>query len=164
MAQRLSLARALLHDPGVLLLDEPDAELDPLVRTELAGLLGDDRSIVVTTHDLHLALTLVEDVAILANSRFVFAAPTTSLTLATFGSVYMPVARLRALVERGDGGGRRTGRRRMDEVLTDWITCGAASDAMASRDRGPVGDRRSSESVALPDWGSPWRGRGPTDH
>ena len=102
MAQRLSLARALLHDPGVLLLDEPDAGLDPLVRTELAGLLGGDRSIVVTTHDLHLALTLVEDVAILANGRFVFAAPTTSLTLEMFGSVYADACRM-----AGRAGGER---------------------------------------------------------
>jgi heme exporter protein A len=96
MAQRLSLARALLHDPGVLLLDEPDAGLDPLVRSELSGLLRGDRSIVVTTHDLHLALTLADNLAILANGRFVFAAPTTSLTLETFGSVYADACRAAA--------------------------------------------------------------------
>ena len=96
MAQRLSLARALLHDPGVLLLDEPDAGLDPLVRSELSGLLRGDRSIVLTTHDLHLALTLADNLAILANGRFVFAAPTASLTLETFGSVYADACRTAA--------------------------------------------------------------------
>jgi ABC-type multidrug transport system ATPase subunit len=79
-----------------LLLDETDAGLDPLVRSELPGLLRGDRSIVVTTHDLHLALTLAEDVAILANGRFVFAAPTRSLTLETFGSVYADACRTAA--------------------------------------------------------------------
>src|SRR5918912_121715 len=72
------------------------AGLDPLVRSELSGLLCGDRSIVVTTHDLHLALTLAEHVAILANGRFVFAAPTTSLTLETFGSVYADACRTAA--------------------------------------------------------------------
>jgi len=87
MAQRLSIARALLHDPSVLLLDEPDAGLDPAATADLPRLLRGDgaprageRAIVVATHDLDLALTLADDVAILAGGRFVFAAPSASLT------------------------------------------------------------------------------------
>lgn len=84
MAQRLSIARALLHRPDVLLLDEPDAGLDPAATAELPRFLRGDgapaRAIVLTCHDLHLALDVADDVAILAHGRFAFAAPTTSLT------------------------------------------------------------------------------------
>jgi len=92
MAQRLSIARALLHQPDVLLLDEPDAGLDPAAMAGLPRLLRGDgvpeRAIVLTTHDLDLALTLADDVAILAGGRFVFAAPTDSLTSSTLRCAY----------------------------------------------------------------------------
>jgi len=92
MAQRLSIARALLHRPDVLLLDEPDAGLDPAAVADLPRLLRGDgvpgRAIVLTTHDLDLALTLADDVAILAGGRFVFAAPTDTLTPTTLRCAY----------------------------------------------------------------------------
>jgi heme exporter protein A len=84
MAQRLSIARALLHRPDVLLLDEPDAGLDPAASAGLGRLLRADgaamRAIVLTCHDLRLALDVADDVAILVNGRFTFAAPAASLT------------------------------------------------------------------------------------
>jgi ABC-type multidrug transport system ATPase subunit len=96
IAQRLSIARALLHSPEVLLLDEPDAGLDPAATAELPRLLrGDDapsRVIVLTCHDLHLALAVADDLAILAHGRFAFAAPTTSLSPAALRRAYDEVA------------------------------------------------------------------------
>jgi heme exporter protein A len=96
MAQRLSIARALLHRPDVLLLDEPDAGLDPATTAHLPRLLradgGAERAIVLTCHDLGLALDLADDVAILADGRFTFAAPTASLTLETFRRAYGAIA------------------------------------------------------------------------
>ena len=55
--QRLGLVRAMLHDPEVLLLDEPAAGLDPRSRIELRELLrrwaGEGRAVLVSSHVLH---------------------------------------------------------------------------------------------------------------
>jgi heme exporter protein A len=86
MQQRLSLARALLHGPDLLLLDEPDAGLDPQTTADLRQMLRADgaarRAVVLTCHDLDLALQLAEDVAVMVAGRFTLAAPTQSLTTA----------------------------------------------------------------------------------
>ncbi len=101
MAQRLSIARALLHRPDALLLDEPDAGLDPAATADLPRLLRGDgapgRAIVLTTHDLAGALTFADDVAILVDGRFVFAAPARSLTPATLRDAYDDATRPRDL-------------------------------------------------------------------
>jgi ABC-2 type transport system ATP-binding protein len=69
MKQKAALARALLHDPAVLFLDEPTAGLDPLaaraVRELIVGLKHARRSIILCTHDLDEAERLADQVAIL---------------------------------------------------------------------------------------------------
>ncbi len=69
MRQRLALARALIHDPPILLLDEPTAGLDPEaaleVRERLRSLKGQGRTILLCTHDLEEAERLGDRVAIL---------------------------------------------------------------------------------------------------
>ena len=57
--QRLALARALLHDPELLVLDEPDASLDAAGRS-LLGRLVEGRTLVLATHDLGFARSLCE--------------------------------------------------------------------------------------------------------
>ena len=56
MKQKLALARALMHDPPVLLLDEPTSAMDPesarLVRDEIARLRSSQRTIIICTHNL----------------------------------------------------------------------------------------------------------------
>ncbi len=69
LKQRLALARALIHDPRVVLLDEPTANLDPeaaaVVRDVLLELKAQGRTVVVNTHRLEEAERVCDRVAIL---------------------------------------------------------------------------------------------------
>jgi heme exporter protein A len=75
MLQRLAIARALLHKPRVLLLDEPHAGLDPHAVDILDGLLSEIRAehtFVMATHNLRQGLELADQVMILDSGRVVF--------------------------------------------------------------------------------------------
>jgi ABC-2 type transport system ATP-binding protein len=69
MRQKLALARALFHDPPVLLLDEPTSAMDPesarLVRDAIHGLRSANRTIVICTHNLPEAEELADQIAII---------------------------------------------------------------------------------------------------
>lgn len=70
--QRLTLARALLHDPPLLLLDEPDTGLDLAAFGLLEALLLDEeRTVVLTTHNMRQAARLCDRYAILSGGRIV---------------------------------------------------------------------------------------------
>ena len=74
MRARLSLARALLPDPPVLLLDEPTRSLDPVATAEFRRLVRDlvdehDISVLLTTHNLHEAAALANEVVVLVGGR-----------------------------------------------------------------------------------------------
>ncbi len=60
MQQRLSLARAILHDPPILLLDEPFAGLDvnaaDMVKSLLDELIANDKTVLLTVHDIDYAM------------------------------------------------------------------------------------------------------------
>ncbi|MFZ4738740.1 MAG: ABC transporter ATP-binding protein [Bradymonadia bacterium] len=79
MAQRLALARALLHAPSLVLLDEPFTGLDPAGTDLLLGLLDALRRtetvVVLVTHDLGLSDPVADDVVILRGGRLAFAGP-----------------------------------------------------------------------------------------
>ena len=80
MKQKVALARALIHEPPVLFLDEPTAGLDPLgaraVRELVLSLRQSHRAIVLCTHDLDEAERMADNVAILRQGRIVaFGAP-----------------------------------------------------------------------------------------
>lgn len=74
MKQRLHLAKALLHDPPILILDEPTIGLDPGaaadLRRAIAGLVP-RHSVLLTTHDMHEADQLCHDIAIVNRGRIV---------------------------------------------------------------------------------------------
>jgi ABC-2 type transport system ATP-binding protein len=73
MRQKLALARAMMHDPGVLLLDEPTSAMDPesarLVRDEIARLKSSKRTIVICSHNLTEAEALADQIAIIYRGR-----------------------------------------------------------------------------------------------
>lgn len=73
MRQKLALARALIHEPPVLLLDEPTSAMDPesaqLVRVEIARLRSSQRTIVICTHNLIEAEMLADQIAIIYHGR-----------------------------------------------------------------------------------------------
>lgn len=76
MQQRLAIARAILHDPPVLLLDEPDTGLDQHATAMLGRLLQSvgvkQRTVLMTTHNLERGLSLGQRVLILAGGRIAF--------------------------------------------------------------------------------------------
>lgn len=73
MRQKLALARAMIHDPGVLLLDEPTSAMDPesarLVRDEIARLKSSSRTIVICSHNLTEVEALADKIAIIYRGK-----------------------------------------------------------------------------------------------
>ena len=73
MRQKLALARAMMHDPGVLLLDEPTSAMDPesarLVRDEIARLKSSQRTIVICSHNLTEVESLADQIAIIYRGK-----------------------------------------------------------------------------------------------
>jgi ABC-2 type transport system ATP-binding protein len=69
MCQKLALARALLHNPPVLLLDEPTSAMDPesarLVRDAIHDLRSEERTLIICTHNLAEAEELADQIAII---------------------------------------------------------------------------------------------------
>ncbi|MFN8376238.1 MAG: heme ABC exporter ATP-binding protein CcmA [Anaerolineae bacterium] len=79
MQQRLSIARALLHNPDILLLDEPHTGLDrdgsTLLDTIIQESHAEERTILVATHELDRAAALASRIVILARGSLVYDAP-----------------------------------------------------------------------------------------
>ncbi len=92
MRQRLAVARAFLHDPSVLLLDEPFTALDDRAIALLQGLLRDaiedGRTVVLSTHQLREALELATHVTLLVRGRLAHTGPRTGQMLEDTGWLY----------------------------------------------------------------------------
>jgi len=77
MQQRLSVARVLLHDPKVLLMDEPASGLDPRARIEMRELLKELRrmgkTIIISSHILHELADICNTVAIIERGELIYA-------------------------------------------------------------------------------------------
>ncbi|GAB4232318.1 MAG: ABC transporter ATP-binding protein [Acidobacteriota bacterium] len=92
MRQRLSLARALLHDPDLLLLDEPYAGLDQhgarLLTDILVRLRAERRTVLMITHNLREGLELASHLLVLHQGRVVYREPRGSADSLDFEKLY----------------------------------------------------------------------------
>ena len=118
MRRRLLIARALVHRPRLVLLDEPTVGLDPQVRQELWALIDALRSegstILMSTHYIEEAQRLADTVLIMSHGRAVAAGPPSELVLEYAGrevlEVYGPPARLAEVEGEAQSAGLRTRR------------------------------------------------------
>src|SRR5881628_3838470 len=79
MQQRLGLARVLIHDPQLLLLDEPASGLDPRARIEMMAILQElqrlGKTIIISSHILSELQTLCNRVAIIEKGKLIYSGP-----------------------------------------------------------------------------------------
>ena len=96
MRQRLAIARAFLHHPDLLLLDEPFTSLDDRAVAVLQKLLSAARSrgstIIMSTHQIREAMELASDVVLLERGRTIFSGPRSSEMLLDPGWLYRTYA------------------------------------------------------------------------
>lgn len=97
MTQRLSIARALIHNPEIIFLDEPYSGLDPHAVDLLDGLLAtlrEGHSFVMVSHDLQKGFELSSHVLMLARGRVVLYAPRTEIAFDEFSVRYREIVGL----------------------------------------------------------------------
>jgi lipooligosaccharide transport system ATP-binding protein len=110
MRRRLLLARGLVHNPDLMLLDEPTVGLDPQIRTELwsliDGLRAHGKTILMSTHYIEEAERLADEVALMAHGKIIARGRPSDLIAEYAGretaEVYAPpnrLAEIRALAE-----------------------------------------------------------------
>jgi heme exporter protein A len=92
MQQRLSIGRAIIHDPKIMFLDEPFTGLDQQGSGELTKLIRQFRdqgkTIILASHHLHLGLELCERAAILKSGRIVYLQDVTCISENEFKRIY----------------------------------------------------------------------------
>jgi ABC-2 type transport system ATP-binding protein len=96
MAQRLMVARAIMHRPAILFLDEPTAGLDPQSRIALWDILGElhraGQTILLTTHYMEEADALCDRLAIIDHGRLLALDTPTALKRSTGADTYVTVS------------------------------------------------------------------------
>lgn len=95
MKQRLAIARAMIHAPRLLLLDEPFTGLDEISSQSLATMLRDfardGGTVLMSTHDVERAFPVASRAVILEHGRVTFDQPTSDVDLAGFRQAYWNV-------------------------------------------------------------------------
>jgi len=93
MLQRLSIARAIVHDPSILFLDEPYTGLDQHaslnLREQLKALHTQHRTVLMTTHDFARGLEMCDRVAIQVRGRFALMEPVSNIDTGCFEKLYL---------------------------------------------------------------------------
>jgi ABC-2 type transport system ATP-binding protein len=122
MRQKLALARALYHDPPVLLLDEPTSAMDPesarLVRDAIHGLRSAKRAIIVCSHNLSEAEELADKIAIINLGRIIISGESEQLKNQLLGAPQFEVR----LGSSSNGAGETLPEgARLTEEGADWI-------------------------------------------
>lgn len=97
MVQRLAIARAILHDPAIMLLDEPYTGLDlqaaDMLRAVLEDLAASNRTVILTTHNLEQGLEMCDRAAILNRGRVAWEGARAGLDLEGMKELYRDVTR-----------------------------------------------------------------------
>jgi ABC-type multidrug transport system ATPase subunit len=97
MIQRLAIARAILHDPAIMLLDEPYTGLDlqaaDMLRAVLEELAASNRTVILTTHNLEQGLEMCDRAAILNRGKVAWQGARAGLDLQTMKEHYRNVTR-----------------------------------------------------------------------
>lgn len=92
MIQRLAIGRAILHNPPVLLLDEPDTGLDQssaqMLHELIRSLGADNRAILLSTHNLDRAVEWADSVSLLVSGKIVYQDTTAHLSGAQLRQLY----------------------------------------------------------------------------
>lgn len=120
MRRRLLVARGLVHDPELVLLDEPTVGLDPQVRQDLwsliDGLRSEGKTVLMSTHYIEEAERLADDVAVMSKGRVVAQGAPATLLATHVGEqtieYYGPPQRVAEVEQRAQQAGlatRRTG-------------------------------------------------------
>jgi len=93
MKQRLTVARAIVHEPKILLLDEPYTGLDQhgaqIFGEMLSDLKSNSRTILMTTHNIDEGLDLSDRIGILAKGKIVFDSPKEKVDRLSFRDLYI---------------------------------------------------------------------------
>lgn len=96
MLQRVSIARALLHDPAIIFLDEPYTGLDSVAAASLTDILREQlegkKTILMVTHDLKIGLDLASRVVIMKKGRIVYLKDKKDINASDFESIYLEQA------------------------------------------------------------------------
>jgi len=102
MLQRVSIIRALLHNPDIILLDEPYTGLDAVASTMLTSLLQDQlsnkKTIIMVTHDLNIGLNLASRVIIMNKGRIVYNEDKSNIDKSDFERTYLEYASANSMV------------------------------------------------------------------
>ncbi|MDZ4768823.1 MAG: ABC transporter ATP-binding protein [Chloroflexota bacterium] len=126
MKQKLALVRAMLHDPPVLLLDEPTSAMDPQsakqVRDAIEELQRDERTFLITTHNLTEAEQLANSIAIIRRGRIIASGTFDELAIRFAGEIVIEL-RARGQLNGFSADLARTfdGRLQVQESGENWL-------------------------------------------